>query len=140
MVEAIEWVASRDNNEMKPHVHYRFVLSSALLFCSPASFAEISSLSRANCLGLNESVTWDWPFNEHFTASVTSAHTRWGESAPSHVLMDPNEGQPGWRFYAGDAGDLGIFTVEGVHVWATLYSPEITTTHTAADNCNLTEW
>lgn len=108
--------------------------------CLASSYAnaEISWLSRANCtpLEINESITWDSPFNPPSFMKTSGVHTRFGE-LDFHTVSVDWDGT--WRSYAGDTGDSGASKVEGTHTWYT-DTAELRIEYTYATDCNLSEW
>lgn len=102
----------------------------------PDSKAGLSWLSRANCLSLNESITWDpfslnwlWTYTSHFKNGVFFHGWNTGWSWTS-------------RSYAGDSDD---FFGSSWYVWGNhyRYHPTIGTLYlgsTSAVDCNLSQW
>lgn len=135
-------------------IHYSskkgFVILIFASVFSQSSLAAISYFSRANCAGINESLTWEatgvftnkvFYVTSHHVASVST------NSSP-HTLSD---GGSNWRARAGDQGDLFDFytcppraiswSVYGTHSY---FDPDINQVvnlpSSSATDCNLSEW
>lgn len=112
------------------------VLSVALMnvICVGKSEAALAWFSRANCLTLNESITWD-PFSTYWLWTYTGHYQ-------NGVLMHGwNTGwQLTWRSYAGHSdGSFGGWYVWGNH-YRLNYTAMIHLGSTSAVDCNLSSW
>ena len=102
---------------------------------APDANASLSLISRANCGGFNESISWDpWGYNWLWTDSY-HYYNGWYQ----HLLR--SGWAYTWRSYAGEQFEgYGGWTVYGVHY---RWDPSIGTYwmgSTAAVDCNLLSW
>lgn len=104
---------------------------------SSSAVAEVSALSRANCLNwVNESVTWDRPGFTRYWMLTRSFHVGFGAFG-GHTIKTPWAFT--WRSYAGHLGDRTRNTVTGFHLFGESRESAVSVS-TVATDCNLGSW
>jgi hypothetical protein len=118
----------------------RFIILGVYLIYSITSYAGFNSLthhSRANCLSINETVSWDAKL--HHDLSVSTYHQQWLNGKVYTQHGDSDGKYDTWRVAAvhiGEAYSPYHWTVEGVHSVYKQYDL-IYTTETQAEDCNI---
>ncbi len=104
-----------------------------LMSLAGSANAALSWFSRANCMTLNESITWD-PYARYWL---------WTYTAHSENFNFKHGWNTGWRLtwrsYAGHSDNSGYWVVKGNH-YTYRYARVQKLGSTYAVNCNLTQW